>query len=75
MLQKQWQSEERKRKTQLAKTERLIEELEAEIEVTNQTLTSDEVTSDYEKLVELTQKLENLNARLEQAYDLWGELS
>ena len=75
MLQKQRQSEERKRKTQLAKTERLIEELEAEIEVTNQTLTSDEVTSDYEKLVELTQKLENLNARLEQAYDLWGELS
>lgn len=74
-LRKQMQSEERKRKTQLAKTEKLIEDLEQEIEETNNLLQSEEVISDYEKLMELTSKLEDLNIQLENAYDLWGELS
>lgn len=74
-LKKQKQSEERKRKTQLAKTEKLIEDLEQQIEENNKLLQDKEVISDYEKLLELTAKLENLNAQLENAYDLWGELS
>lgn len=74
-LQKQKQSEERKRKTQLAKAEKLIEQLESETEKTNKLLQSEEVISDYEKLMELTEKLEELNIQLENAYDLWGELS
>lgn len=74
-LKKQKQSEERKRKTQLAKTEKLIEDLEQQIEETNKLLQSEEVISDYEKLMELTSKLEDLNVQLENAYDLWGELS
>lgn len=74
-LQKQKQAEERKRKTQLAKTEKLIEQLEVEIEETNTLLQSEEVISNYEKLMELTEKLEDLNIQLENAYDLWGELS
>ncbi len=74
-MQKQKQSEERKRKTQLAKTEKLIEQLEVEIEETNTLLQSEEVISNYEKLMELTEKLEDLNIQLENAYDLWGELS
>lgn len=74
-LQKQEQAEERKRKTQLAKTEKLIEQLEVEIEETNTLLQSEEVISNYEKLMELTEKLDDLNIQLENAYDLWGELS
>lgn len=74
-LKKQKQSEERKRKTQLAKTEKLIEDLEQQIEENNKLLQDKEVISDYEKLLELTAKLENLNAQLENAYDLWGKLS
>ena len=74
-LQKQKQAEERKRKTQLAKTEKLIEQLEVDIEETNTLLQSEEVISNYEKLMELTEKLEDLNIQLENAYDLWGELS
>lgn len=74
-LQKQKQSEERKRKTQLAKTEKLIEQLENDIEETNALLQSQEVISDYERLMELTSKLEELNGQLEKAYDVWAELS
>ena len=74
-LQKQKQSEERKRKTQLAKTEKLIEQLENDIEETNALLQSQEVISDYERLMELTSKLEELNGQIEKAYDVWVELS
>lgn len=74
-LQKQRQSEERKRKTKLKKAEDEIERLDEEISKINELLASDEVTADYEKLIELTKQLENLQAEQEEQYAIWEELS
>ena len=73
-LKKLRQSEERKRKTKLAKTEAEIAELEAETEELQSQLALDEVQSDYERLMELTAKLDETGERLEELYDLWAEL-
>lgn len=74
-LQKQKQSEERKRKTKLNKAEAEIERLDGEIEKTQALLTSEEVVADYEKLIELTNKLEQLRQEQEEQYLIWEELS
>lgn len=74
-LQKQRQSEERKRKTRLNKAEAEIERLDGEIEKTQTLLTSEEVVADYEKLIELTNKLDQLRQEQEEQYLIWEELS
>lgn len=74
-LQKQKQSEERKRKTRLNKAEAEIERLDGEIEKTQALLSSEEVVADYEKLIELTNKLEQLRQEQEEQYLIWEELS
>lgn len=74
-LQKQRQSEERKRKTRLSKAEAEIERLDEEIEKTQALLSSEEVAADYEKLIELTSKLEQLQQEQEEQYLIWEELS
>ena len=74
-LQKQRQSEERKRKTRLSKAEAEIERLDGEIEKTQALLSSEEVVADYEKLIELTNKLEQLRQEQEEQYLIWEELS
>lgn len=74
-LQKQQQSEERKRKTRLNKTEAEIERLDGEIEKTQALLSSEEVAADYEKLIELTNRLEQLQQEQEEQYLIWEELS
>ena len=74
-LQKQKQSEERKRKTRLNKAEAEIERLDGEIEKTQTLLSSEEVVADYEKLIELTTKLEQLRQEQEEQYLIWEELS
>ena len=74
-LQKQKQSEERKRKTRLNKTEAEIERLDGEIEKTQAMLSSEEVAADYEKLIELTNRLEQLQQEQEEQYLIWEELS
>lgn len=74
-LQKQKQSEERKRKTRLNKAEAEIERLDGEIEKAQALLTSEEVVADYEKLIELTNKLEQLRQEQEEQYLIWEELS
>lgn len=74
-LQKQKQAEQRKRKNLLVKTEERIEQLDVQISETNLLLQSDAVTSDYEKLMELTKKLEKLQEEQEQAYIQWEALS
>ena len=38
-------------------------------------LASEEVAADYEKLIELTQKLENLQSEQEEQYKIWEEFS
>ncbi|WP_316610136.1 ABC transporter C-terminal domain-containing protein [uncultured Ruminococcus sp.] len=74
-LNKQRQSEERKRRTKLRKTEEEIESLDAQMKEIQTHLGDESVTSDYEKLIELTNKLEELQAQQESLYEIWEELS
>ncbi len=74
-LQKQRQSDERKRQTKIRKAEEEIERLDNEIEEMQQLLSSEEVVADYEKLIELTNKLEQLQAEQEEQYQIWEQLS
>ena len=74
-LNKQRQSEERKRRTKLRKAEEEIERLDSEIEKTQAMLSDPETASDYEKLIELTNKLEELQKEQEKQYEIWEELS
>lgn len=73
-LQKQKQSEERKRQTKLRKAEAEIERLDEEIAKTQELLSSEEVAADYEKLMELSKLLENLQKQQEEQYEIWEEL-
>ena len=73
-LQKQKQSEERKRQTKLKKAEAEIERLDEEIAKTQELLSSEEVTADYEKLMELSKLLEDLQKQQEEQYEIWEEL-
>lgn len=73
-LQKQKQSEERKRQTKLKKAEAEIERLDEEIAKTQELLSSEEVAADYEKLMELSKLLEDLQKQQEKQYEIWEEL-
>ena len=73
-LQKQKQSEERKRQTKLKKAEAEIEQLDEEIAKTQELLSSEEVAADYEKLMELSKLLEDLQKQQEEQYEIWEEL-
>lgn len=73
-LQKQKQSEERKRQTKLKKAEVEIERLDEEIAKTQELLSSEEVAADYEKLMELSKLLEDLQKQQEEQYEIWEEL-
>lgn len=73
-LQKQKQSEERKRQTKLKKAEAGIERLDEEIAKTQELLSSEEVAADYEKLMELSKLLEDLQKQQEEQYEIWEEL-
>lgn len=73
-LRKEEQSRERKRQTAIRKAEALIEELDQKIAETESMLTSEEVISDYGKLLELTKVLNNLQKQQEEAYEQWESL-
>ena len=73
-LRKQKQSDERKRKTKLAKTEAEIERLEGELESMKDELSREEVQSDYERLISLTTDMEAAQAELDSLYEAWEEL-
>lgn len=73
-LKKELASEQRKLKTQLKRTEEAIEELEKEISEIENILNSAEVQSDYEKLLEYTEKLRFKNEELEDKFLLWEEI-
>ena len=75
MLEKQERAKERKRKNDIKKLEKLIETLDLEIEELNNMLQSDETASDYNKLMELTQALEQKQNELEKAYEDWDALT
>ena len=73
-LRKQKQSEERKRKTRLSKVESEIEALENETAALQKELDSQDVQSDYEKLLKLTSDMEEKQLKLEELYEEWEEL-
>ncbi len=73
-LRKEEQARERKRQNDLRKAEQRIEELDAEIEEIQTLLQSDEVVGDYERLMELTAKLESLQAEQAEVFELWESL-
>lgn len=74
-MKKEIQAQERKRKSMLKKTEEEIEALELQIDEVNELLSDPQVTSDYQRLIELSGKLEELKAKQEQLYEQWAELS
>ena len=59
----------------LKKAEAEIERLDREIEETQALLSSDEVAADYEKVLELTAKLEQLQTEQEAQYEIWELLA
>ncbi len=73
-LQKQQQSNERKRLSKISKTEKEIEEKEMLINETQELLSLPETSADYEKLIELTEKLDLLKNELDLLYSEWEEL-
>ena len=74
-LEKQRQSEERKRRTRLKKAEEEIERLDSELEEVQAQLADPETAGDYEKVMELTSRLEELQAEQEKQYEIWSELA
>ncbi len=73
-LKKEQAAEQRKLRTQLNKTEEAIAHIEKEIEEVENFLNSSEIQSDYEKLIEYTEKLRSNNEELEKMYILWEEI-
>ena len=73
-LKKEQASQQRKLKTQLSRTESEIAELEKEIEDIQEKLNSQDVQTDYEKLIEFTDLLNSKNDELLDKYSLWDEL-
>ena len=51
-----------------------IERLDEEIAKTQELLSSEEVAADYEKLMELSKLLEDLQKQQEEQYEIWEEL-
>lgn len=74
-LEKQERAKERKRLNNINKLEEKINTLDEEIAELNTQLSSDEVISDYEKLLELTAELERKQNELEEAYEQLDELN
>lgn len=73
-LKKEQAAELRKLKTQLIRTEEQIAKTEADIEEIQSLMNMPETQSDYEKIIELTETLQQKNDELEDLYTLWEEL-
>ena len=73
-LRKEQASLERKRKSDIAKTEKLIEEKETLISQIEAALSDPETSGDYERLIELTESLDATKNELEELYLQWEEL-
>ncbi len=73
-LKKEQAAEQRRLKTQLKRTEEAIDELEKEIAEIDTVLNSPDTQSDYEKLIDFTERLRVKNEELEDKYLLWEDL-
>ena len=67
--------EKARREKALKKAEEKIAQLEAEISALEKEQTSEENLSDYVKLAEIGEKLQNLQAELDEAYTEWETLA
>lgn len=74
-LNKERESEKRKLKTKFARLEQEIADTEDEIQKIQEKLNSPEAVSDYEYIMELTEKLNDKNEKLEEMYLQWEEIS
>ena len=68
-------SEIRKRRAALSKCEREIEAAEAEIDTLNEQLSNPETASDYEKMMEITNKITEQKALADSLMNDWTELT
>lgn len=68
-------SEIRKRRAALSKCEREIEAAEAEIDTLNEQLSDPETASDYEKMMEITNKITEQKALADSLMNDWTELT
>ncbi|WP_417078457.1 ribosomal protection-like ABC-F family protein [Hominenteromicrobium sp.] len=68
-------SEIRKRRAALSKCEREIEAAEAEIDTLNEQLSNPEMASDYEKMMEITNKITEQKALADSLMNDWTELT
>jgi len=64
----------RKKQNDIKKIQALIEKLDEEIAETESMLADESITSDYEKLMEYTEKLNELQTSQEDAFAKWEEL-
>ncbi|MGX8714883.1 MAG: ABC-F family ATP-binding cassette domain-containing protein, partial [Lachnospiraceae bacterium] len=72
---KEEQARQRKRASDLKKTEDRIEELEGRNDQINELLTQEEIFTNTEKLIELNQEQKEINEELEVLYERWEDLS
>ena len=73
-LRKEKASNERKRKTRIARLEAEIGEAEATINTLETKVSSPEISGNYELLLEYTSNLDEIRTRLESMYSEWEEL-
>ncbi len=73
-LKKQAEAEARRQARKLEETETKIAQLETEIEQIHQEISAPANATNYTKLAELSEKLDQAKAELDQAYTLWEEL-
>lgn len=73
-LRKEQQSNLRKIKTKIRKCEEEVESLDRQIEDVQSQLSSEDVSSNFDKLLELTKTLEEYQNRQTQVYEEWEEL-
>ncbi len=74
-LRKERDSEMNKLKGRIKRAEEEIDRLDGEISATNEALSSPEAAADYEKIIELTQKLEELTEAQLEAMDEWENMN
>ena len=73
--QKEEQAKIRKRQNELKKTEEEIHKLETRDGEIDELLVKEEIFTDVPKLMELNQEKEMISKRLDELYELWGELA
>ena len=73
--QKEQQAKERKRKNELKKTEEEISRLEERNQTIDTLMTQEEVYSNSVRCQELAQEKHENDCKLEELYELWGELA